>query len=1064
MTQPENRTKSIFLTAVELPTAEEREAYLSEACGEDARLRREVEDLLEHHPVLGSFLEASAVGRPEPLLERPGTVIGPYRLLEQIGEGGFGVVFMAEQTRPVKRRVALKVIKPGMDTRQVIARFEAERQALALMDHPNIAKVLDAGATETGRPYFVMELVRGVPITEYCDQVQLTPRERLELFVTVCQALGHAHQKGIIHRDIKPNNVLVTLHDERPVVKVIDFGVAKATSGQLTDKTLFTGFAQVIGTPLYMSPEQTALSAVDIDTRSDIYSLGVLLYELLTGTTPFDRERLERSAFDEIRRIIREEEPQKPSTRLSTPGETLAGVAAVRRTEPRKLSQLVKGDLDWIVMKALEKDRSRRYETASGFAADVQRYLVDEPVLACPPSAGYRFRKFVRRKRRTLVPATLLGALLLVVAAGSGWMALDRAARRGRNAEAVAALLVQCEDALRAYRSEQAGVALDAAERRAADGVAEEQAGRLARCRADLTLLRAFEAIDAFSWSWSEGKFPEYAAVAARWPAPLAAYGITPDQRRVEETAGRVNSSVIRERVLTALDMWLMWELSAEARAGLRALLQVVDPDPYRDEFRDALAARKGDAAVALSARPEALAQPPRFSIIFGQFAKIPPDRKRAVLENALRTRPGDLALLMELGQAYQMEGRPETVGERVRWLQAAVSAHPENAMARNNLGVMLSVKGDGEGALACFREAIRLDPKFPDAHRNLGDCLAAQGDPHAALASYDEAIRQDPGDADNHLRRGRLLRAAGNLDGALDAYRKAIELNPAHLDAHLGLGAILCDDKQDFDGAIAVFEAAIRIDPRAAVAHLNLGNALLGKGDKAAAIASFRKAIEVQPSYLQAHVNLGAVLGSVGDQEGRITAYREAVRLGPKNAIARANLGVALGDRGDVDGGIAELRIALELDPKNSVTRRNLGNALQRKGDLDGVIKVHLGALEINRNDADAHNNLGWLLATGPDRVRDGKRAVEHATRACELSAWKEAGAIDTLAAAHAEAGDFAKAVERQKQALDFPAFVAADGEGGRQRLALYAERKAFRDPAYIPGEASPPPGEEKP
>src|SRR5262249_44647061 len=350
----------------------------------------------------------SATVDVESIRECPGTVIGPYKLMEQIGEGGMGLVFVAEQQEPVRRKVALKVIKPGMDTREGIARFEAERPALALMDHPNIAKVLDAGTSDCGRPYFVMELVKGVPITDYCDQCQLTPRERLGLFVSVCQAVQHAHTKGIIHRDLKPTNILVTLHDGTPVVKVIDFGVAKAIGQHLTEQTIYTRFSQMIGTPLYMTPEQAEMSGLDIDTRSDIYALAVLLYELLTGTTPFDSERLKKAAFDEIRRIIREEEPPRPSLRLTTLGATLSAVSAKRKTGAGKLPALVRGGLDWIVMKGLEKDRTRRYETASALAADIRHYLADEPVLAGPPSAGYRLRKFAKRHRGPLLAASLV--------------------------------------------------------------------------------------------------------------------------------------------------------------------------------------------------------------------------------------------------------------------------------------------------------------------------------------------------------------------------------------------------------------------------------------------------------------------------------------------------------------------------------------------------------------------------------------------------------------------------------------------------------------------------------
>ena len=439
--------REIFLEALELPTPEAREAYLQGVCGHDVALRCQVEELLKEHFSNDSLLSAAAldgnptVAAPAPV-EAPAQLIGRYKLLELIGEGGFGEVWMAEQREPVKRRVALKLIKLGMDSRQIVARFEAERQALALMDHPNIAKIYDAGTTDTGRPYFVMELVRGVKLTEYCDRNQLPTKARLDLFIKVCQAIQHAHQKGIIHRDIKPSNILVTLHDGVPVPKVIDFGIAKATQQELTDKTVFTQFQQFIGTPAYISPEQAEMSGLDIDTRADIYSLGVLLYELLVGQTPFSAKEIMEGGLDLMRQIIREREPQRPSTKLS---QTLVAANVRRLKSPsfdtpnseeevrassrrllriRKTITLLRGDLDWIVMKCLEKDRARRYETANGLASDIQRHLNNEAVLARPPSAAYRFQKLVRRNKLAFAAVTSVAVVLVLGVVVSNWQAV----------------------------------------------------------------------------------------------------------------------------------------------------------------------------------------------------------------------------------------------------------------------------------------------------------------------------------------------------------------------------------------------------------------------------------------------------------------------------------------------------------------------------------------------------------------------------------------------------------------------------------------------------------------
>jgi eukaryotic-like serine/threonine-protein kinase len=520
---PENleRARELFLHAVGQLPPEQWDAYVAEACGADDALRQQVAHLLLVHREAGSFLDQPAArlaasgaspGGPEGETfafqgEMAGTVIGPYKLLELIGEGGMGTVWMAQQTEPVKRLVAFKLIKAGMDSKQVLARFEAERQALALMDHPNIARALDGGTTAAGRPYFVMELVKGIAITRYCDEHRLTPQQRLELFVPVCQAVQHAHQKGIIHRDLKPSNVLIALYDGRPVPKVIDFGVAKAAGQQLTEHTLVTGFGAVIGTLEYMAPEQAELNQLDIDTRSDIYSLGVLLYELLTGTTPLDKKRLKDAAIQEALRLIREEEPPRPSTRLSTTAQ-MPSIAANRGLEPKRLTGLVRGELDWIVMKALEKDRNRRYETANSFAMDIQRYLADEPVLACPPSAVYRLRKFVRRNKGPVLAAGLVVLALVGGIIGTA-LGLIEARRQRDTAQAAASAETKAKETAELREAETRAV-LEFLESKII--AAARPAGQAGGLGWDVTLRKALEAALPFL----NRSFPEQPLVEAR--------------------------------------------------------------------------------------------------------------------------------------------------------------------------------------------------------------------------------------------------------------------------------------------------------------------------------------------------------------------------------------------------------------------------------------------------------------------------------------------------------------------------------------------------------------------
>jgi serine/threonine protein kinase/tetratricopeptide (TPR) repeat protein len=706
MTERPHHAKSIFLAAVEEHPPGRWPAFLEQACAGDVPLRAEVEKLLHAHAVMGSFHEAPrsdhSVTVRGAIRERPGTTIGPYKLLEQIGEGGFGIVFMAEQQGPIRRMVALKILKPGMDTRQVIARFEAERQALTLMEHPNIARVLDAGTTDTGRPYFVMELVKGVPITEFCDRNQLAPQARLKLFIDVCHAIRHAHQKGIIHRDIKPTNVLVTLHDGEPVVKVIDFGVAKAMAQKLTDRTLFTGYGQMIGTPAYMSPEQAEMSGLDIDTRSDVYALGVLLYELLTGTTPLEDKRLREAGYAELPRLIREEEPPRPSTRLSLLGDTATVLAGKRGLDVKRLVQLLAGDLDWVVMKALEKDRNRRYDTPGSFAEDIGRYLRREPILARPPSTAYKLRKFAQRNRAAVLTGSAVAVALLVGAAVATWQAVV-ATRAQRDAVAAAAAEKEAKETEQAREAETKAVLEFMEKRIFAAARPAGQGGGLGR---DVTLGQAVRAALPFV----ERSFTDQPLIEARLRMTLG---------HSFWHLGEVQDAADQYRIARAL---YTNHLGPDHPDTLRSMHHLARTFAALGQFTDAFRLREETLAL--------------------QKAKLGPDHP-----DTLRTMNGLACSYADLGRrADALKLREETL----TLTRAKLGPdHPDTLRCMYNLSISYAVLGRRSEALKLRQEALAarkatLGPDHPDTLRSMNGlaCSYAGFGRHAdAVTLYEETL-----------------------------------------------------------------------------------------------------------------------------------------------------------------------------------------------------------------------------------------------------------------------------------------------------------------------------------
>jgi serine/threonine protein kinase/tetratricopeptide (TPR) repeat protein len=862
--------------------------------------------------------------------EQAGDRIGRYKLLEKIGEGGCGVVYMAEQSEPVRRRVALKVIKLGMDTRQVVARFEAERQALALMDHPNIAKVLDGGATETGRPYFVMELVKGIKITDYCDQNNLRPAERLRLFTQVCQAIQHAHQKGVIHRDIKPSNILVTLHDGVPVPKVIDFGISKATEQPLTDKTLFTAFNQFIGTPAYMSPEQAELSGLDIDTRSDIYSLGVLLYELLTGKTPFDTKDLLAAGLDEMRRTIREKEPARPSTKLSTMAEgELTTMARHRQCEAPKLIALLRGDLDWIVMRALEKDRARRYETANGLAMDVQRYLADEPVIARPPSRVYQARKLLRRHRLAFAAAGAVVTALVIGLGLSTWLffkersALGRATKAEAKSQADAAKSEQVADFLTDMLK---GVGPSVALGRDTT-LLKEIMGKVAQ---RVTRVLINQPVVAAELYFTLG------ATYRDLGDPTNAEPMLREAVRLQTSASGTNSEALA-RTLNSLGNVLQDRADLPgAEALYRQAWAIVGQGDWRTR-----AAILNDLGDVLADR--------------GQFNEAEPFFREALALHETHGNQADADLASLLSNLALLRKERGDLDEAEKLLRRSLEVrralfpegHPDVALSLNNLGNLLRERNRRNEAEPLLREALATRKKVhgPEhdsvavAMGNLALLLEEEGNLAEAEAMCRDSLtmfRRLSGDTNSFVAKtlsnlGRILSERGDLPGAESAFREAVELRKRQV-----------GEKH--------FEVAVMLN--------NLGSVLRQRGS-----------LEEAQSIHQAALDMNReLLGPVHSDIGLSLRYLALVRR----------------DRGDLKGAEALLRESLSMNeklvdkdhPYSMVTRTELAEVLHTLGAWAKAEPLWRELAEIHRQRRNLSGLEAALLSLAEDLSRQGKHA----------------------------------------------------------------------------------------
>ncbi len=985
--------EAVFHAARRIPDARERAAYLDSACDGNRALRARLSAMLRVHDDQPDFLETPPVAYPPataaagPLHppEGPGAAIGPYLLMEPLGEGGMGSVYVAEQSSPVRRPVALKVIKPGMDSRRVIARFEAERQALALMDHPGIARVFDGGTTPSGRPYFVMELVRGTPITAYCRERGLPIAERLRLFEAVCRAVQHAHQKGIIHRDLKPSNILVAEHDGHALPKVIDFGIAKATGPALAETEVDTGVNLLIGTPLFMSPEQFDLAGQDVDTRSDIYSLGVLLYELLTGLPPFDPEALRGLPFDELRRIVREQEPTRPSLRLEP---------RRRRGEDRRLRRAIRGELDWIVLKALEKDRDRRYASANDLADDLVRYRNNRPVEAGPPSTAYRLKKFVRRNRALLGTATLCGLTSMVIAAGGLYLAHQRASLLGAAAEAIA----EADALARSGDRERELNVIRRAEAILESGLVDFGPLRAVRERRGQieTALRLGELRLAVADA-TRGVTTARNAAEAHFAEAFAGLGIDPLAEPPQDVAAKLPAGKVREDFAAVLDQWARVRYQArgacdDACRRLLAAANAVDGPSFRSLYRDALMGDDPRTLRRLQHDPDLATPHPSLAILL-TWGEPPEALWRRLREEQLR-RPGDFWLSHELAVHHEQGPSPK-LDDAIAYHRAALAARPESPGARLSLGRALEKAGRGDDARACYRQALLIQANDPAVLNAMAELLLRGGKVAEAIETYWRAIRVSPeyGLAHYNLARAILehgepianpgarrwqieggpvlfsyrdrttVESRDDLDRIEARLRDGIRRSPGESRAHLDLGEFLATHRLDPEAAIACFRRAIAADPRLADAHYRLGLARLARGEAAEAVAALREAVNIAPWRADMHSGLGKALARNGDLDGALLESRYAVALDPHPATHHLALGVAQALRGQGTEAEASIQRAIRCAPRSPEPHLILGNVRLARNDWRGAEAASRDALKLANDHPEALATLGTAL-----------------------------------------------------------------------------------------------------